>query len=107
MEDATSWGSPTATWGSDAEKKALEDQFTKLGNFSQQKQIPVILGEFAVTKGQKVVRQPSARVLWMQSVAKASLSRGIVPVLWDTNTDISRSDGSFSSELQSVMNGLK
>ncbi|HWA76030.1 MAG TPA: glycoside hydrolase family 5 protein [Polyangiaceae bacterium] len=107
MEDPASWGSPSATWGTAAEKKSLEDQFTILGNFSQQKQIPVILGEFAVTKGEKVVRQPSSRVLWMQAVAKASLSRGIVPVLWDTNTDVNRSDGSFSTELQSVMNGLK
>jgi endoglucanase len=60
-----------------------------------------------VTTGQKVVRQSAARVLWMQSVAKAAMSRGIAPVLWDTGTDIKRSDGSFSSELQTVMNSLK
>jgi endoglucanase len=107
MEDPASWGSPSATWGTDAERKSLEDSFETLGSCSQQKRVPVILGEFGVTKGQKVVRQSSSRILWMQSVAKASFSRGIVPVLWDTNTDIDRSDGSFSSDLQAVMNGLK
>jgi endoglucanase len=43
----------------------------------------------------------------METVAKASLSRGIVPVLWDTGSEIKRSDGSFSSELQTVMDHIK
>jgi len=107
LEDVASWGSPASTWGTAAEKKALEDQFTKLGTFSSSKKIPVILGEFAVTRGTKVVRQSASRILWMQSVATAAMSRGMVPVLWDTGSEISRSDGSFSSELQSVMSAIK
>jgi endoglucanase len=106
MEEPASWGSPVARWGSDAEKQALEAQFIKLGTCSTSKKIPVILGEFAVTRGQNVMRESASRVSWMQSVAKAALSRGIVPVLWDTGTDINRGDGSFSSELQAVMNAL-
>jgi len=106
MEDPESWGSPSATWGTDAEKKALDDQFTKLGTFSTNKKISVIIGEFAVTRGQKVVRQSASRALWMQAVAKAAMSRGMVPVLWDTGSEISRKDGSFSSELQTVMSSL-
>jgi endoglucanase len=107
MEDAASWGSPTGTWGTDAEKKALNDLFTTAGNFSTKKKIPVIIGEFAVAIGQKVVRQPASRVSWMASVAKAAMSRGMVPVLWDCGADISRSDGAFSTALQTVMNDLK
>jgi endoglucanase len=106
MEDAASWGSPSATWGTDAEKKALDDQFTKLATFATKQKIPVILGEFAVTRGEKVVRQSASRIAWMSAVADAALSRGMVPVLWDTGSEISRSDGSFSSELQSVMKQL-
>jgi len=107
MEDPASWGSPTGTWGTAAEKKAVEDMFTKLGNFSTSKKIPIILGEFAVTLGTKVVRQSSARIAWMQAVAQACFSRGMVPVLWDTGSEIKRTDGSFSTEFQTVMNNVK
>jgi hypothetical protein len=31
----------------------------------------------------------------------------MVPMLWDTGTDISRSDGSLSNELQTVLKDLK
>ena len=67
----------------------------------------MILGEFAVTRGQNYVREKASRTLWMESVAKASISRGIVPVLWDTGDDISRTDGSLSSELQTVITDSK
>ncbi|HET8937101.1 MAG TPA: cellulase family glycosylhydrolase [Polyangiales bacterium] len=107
MEDAASWGSPKDTWGTDAEKKALDDLFSQLGAFSTKKMIPVILGEFAVTRGMKVVRQSASRVLWMESVAKACMSRRMVPVLWDTGSEIMRTDGSLSSELQMVLQHLQ
>ncbi|HKU42833.1 MAG TPA: glycoside hydrolase family 5 protein [Polyangiales bacterium] len=107
MEDPESWGSPSATWGTAEEKKALDDMFGKLGTFSTNKKIPVILGEFAVTRGMKVVRQPASRIAWMEAVATATRSRGMVPVLWDTGSEISRSDGSLSSELQTVLKNLK
>jgi endoglucanase len=63
----------------------------------------VIIGEFGVTLGQNYPRDQNSRSLWMASVAKASLTRGMVPVLWDTGSDISRSDGSFSSALTKAM----
>jgi endoglucanase len=106
LESVASWGSPAATWGTDREKKALENQFTKLASCSAKKQIPVILGEFGVTLGQNVKREPAARVSWMSSVIKACFARGIVPVLWDCGTDIKRSDGAFSADLQAVMASL-
>jgi endoglucanase len=106
MEAPASWGSPSATWGTAADVQAIEASFTKLATFTASRRIPVIIGEFAVTKGQKVVRDPASRSLWMQSVAKAALARGMVPVLWDTGSDISRKDGSLSTELQAALNGL-
>jgi len=107
MEDPASWGSPASTWGTAAEKSALDALFNAIGTCSTNKKIPVIIGEFAVTLGTKVVRQSASRELWMESVAKASKSRGIVPVLWDCGSDISRSDGSLSSALQTVINNIK
>jgi endoglucanase len=103
LDTVESWGSPATTWGSDAEKATLQDLFTKLASFSAKKKLPVILGEFGVTRGEKYPREAASRILWMESVAKAALSRGIVPVLWDTGSEIKRSDGSLSTELQTVM----
>src|SRR6478735_1447411 len=98
----------STTWGTAAEKKALEDAFSKLGTCSSDKKIPIILGEFAVTRGtDPYVREAASRVAWMTAVAKASVSRGIVPVLWDTGSEISRVDGAFSSELQQTFDAVK
>jgi endoglucanase len=98
----------STTWGTDAEKKTLEDLFNKLATCSTDKKIPVILGEFAVTRGTGAgARQSAARVAWMTAVAKASTTRGVVPVLWDTGSEISRSDGAFSAEFQQVFNDVK
>jgi endoglucanase len=106
LDSVADWGSPATVWGSGAEKAELENLFGKLGACSDAKEIPVILGEFAVTRGTSYVREPASRILWMKSVAEAALSRGMVPVLWDTGSEIERSDGSFSPELESVMDPL-
>ena len=98
----------STTWGSAAEKKTLEDLFTKLGSCSTDKKLPVILGEFGVTRGTAPnVREAASRVAWMTAVAKASTTRGIVPVLWDTGSEISRVDGAFSTEFQQVFDAVK
>jgi endoglucanase len=108
LEETATWGTPTATWGTDREKQALENQFTKVANFVAKKQIPVIIGEFGVTLGLgknpgNVKRDPASRTLWMKSVIKACFSRGMVPVLWDCGSDISRKDGAFSTELKAAL----
>ncbi len=106
LDTVESWGSPQTTWGTDADKATLDGLFTKLADFSTQRHIPVIIGEFGVTLGQNYPRDQNSRALWMESVAKASLSRGMVPVLWDTGSDISRTDGSFSAALTKVMTDI-
>jgi len=98
----------STTWGSAAEKQTLESLFSKLGTCSSDKKIPIILGEFGVTRGtDPYVRQAASRIAWMSAVAKASVARGIVPVLWDTGSEISRVDGAFSSEFQQVWSSVK
>ena len=98
----------STTWGTAAEKKTLEDLFTKLGACSTDKKIPIILGEFAVTRGTApYVREDASRAAWLTAVAKASVARNIVPVLWDTGSEISRADGAFSAEFQAAFNSVK
>jgi len=106
--DANDTQPVATTWGSDAEKKTLEDLFTRLGSCSADKKLPIILGEFGVAVGTApYVRQSASRVAWMTAVAKAATSRGIVPVLWDTGSEISRTDGAFSSDFQQAFNAVK
>jgi endoglucanase len=106
--DADATQPVSTTWGTDAEKKTLEDLFTKLGTCSADKKVPIILGEFGVTLGTApYVRESASRVAWMTAVAKACKSRGIVPVLWDTGAEISRTDGAFSTDFQQVFNAVK
>jgi endoglucanase len=107
LEEVASWGTPAATWGTDKEKQAVESQLAKAATFSANKKIPIIIGEFGVTVGTKVKRESASRILWMTTVAKGCLSRGMVPVLWDTGSEIKRTDGSFSSDFQAVMANLK
>jgi endoglucanase len=107
LDTVESWGSPKTTWGTDAEKTELSGLFSKASAFSKQRKIPVIVGEFGVTVGTNYPRDPASRILWMETVAKAALSYGMVPVLWDTGSEISRTDGAFSSALQTVFKDLK
>lgn len=102
MEDVADWGSPATTWGTEAEKNALTSLFDKMKSCSDDKKLPIILGEFAVTRGTNFVRENASRTTWLTAVAEASAERGIVPVLWDTGSEISRLDGAFSPEFQTA-----
>lgn len=106
LDTVETWGSPAVTWGTPNEQSELGTLFDTLGAFSEARDVPVILGEFGVTPGEAYPREPASRVLWMLSVAQACLTRGMVPVLWDTGSEIKRNDGSFSPEFQQVMDGL-
>jgi endoglucanase len=106
LDSVATWGSPQTTWGTSTDKATLQGLFDEAGSFSRQRKIPVIVGEFAVTPGANYPRDPASRILWMDSVAKAAFSYGMVPVLWDTGSEINRTDGSFSTALQSVFKDL-
>jgi endoglucanase len=60
----------------------------------------------ATPGGGAYVREPESRIRWISAVSEIALSHGMVPVLWDTGSDIRRSDGSPSSELSTVMSEL-
>lgn len=106
LDKVETWGSPKTTWGTDAEKAELTTLFSKASAFSKQRKIPVIIGEFGVTYGMDYPRDPASRILWMKMAAQAAFSYGMVPMLWDTGAEISRTDGSLSSALQKVFEEL-
>ena len=86
-EDAT-WGKMMPTWGTPDDIKQLEQLFDLMQGFCTRHDIPAFIGEFGVT----TTKESASRVRWMSAVLNASVSRKMVPVLWDTGTDISRRD---------------
>ena len=86
MTKDESWGKVQYTWGSKADVAELDRLFDLMQAFSRRNDIPVFVGEFGVTDA----KETASRVRWMTAVAEASLSRGMVPVLWDTGGDLKR-----------------
>ena len=98
------WTYPATTWGTADELAEMQALFSQLDAYSTEHNLPVIISEFAVILGSgEYVREPASRVLWMKSVIETAMSHGMVPLLWDAGTDISRVDGSFSAEFAQVM----
>jgi endoglucanase len=81
-----SWGKMQLDWGSTKDVADLNRLFDLMQEFCKRNDIPAFIGEFGVTEQ----RDSAARVRWMAAVIKASLSRNMIPVLWDTGGDLSR-----------------
>jgi len=96
----TSWGFRD-DWGTAAtvseDMAELTRQFDKLKVSFIDKGIPVILGEYGVTKRNKV---EEGRIRWMTAVTQICLDYGICPVLWDTG--INPAANNNSGEIQRV-----
>jgi endoglucanase len=104
MNKDESWGKVQPTWGSAADVSQLEGLFDSLEDFCRHNDIPAFIGEFGATDAKE---RPS-RVRWMTAVAKAALSRRMVPVLWDTGGDLKRSAPyGASPALAEVMQALR
>nr|AGS51668.1 cellulase [uncultured bacterium contig00026] len=106
-EPDNSWGFKS-DWGSgassDADRNELAAQFEKLKTNFLDEGIPVILGEYGVTKKNKV---EEGRIRWMTAVTQICIDNGITPVLWDTGGEISRRPPyGMSDSLREVMAGL-
>jgi len=86
MTDHESWGRMQLTWGSAADIEQLNYLFDVMQGFCERNDLPAFIGEFGVTDK----REAASRVRWMKAVREAALSRGMIPVLWDTGGDISR-----------------
>jgi endoglucanase len=90
-EDAP-WGKMMPSWGTPADEAELTSLFDQMKGFCTTNDIPAFIGEFGVTNK----KESASRIRWMSAVLNASISRKMVPVLWDTGTDVSRT-GPFSA----------
>ena len=86
MTKDESWGKMRATWGTPDDHAELEKLFDLMQGFSQRNDIPVFVGEFNATDK----KETPSRIQWMTAVKDAALKRKMVPVLWETGTDIAR-----------------
>jgi endoglucanase len=86
-EDAD-WGKMMPTWGTTDDLKQLEQLFDAMKGFCTRHDIPAFIGEFGVT----TTKESASRTRWMSAVVNASVARRMVPVLWDTGTEVSRRD---------------
>ena len=84
-EDAD-WGKMMTTWGSADDVKQLDQLFDMMKGFCTSNDIPAFIGEFGVTSK----KESASRIRWMSAVTNAAVSRRMVPVLWDTGTDVAR-----------------
>jgi endoglucanase len=104
MADDTGSAKSQSTWGSPNDVAELNRLFDTLQVFCAHNDLPAFIGEFGVT-GKK---ETASRVRWMTAVARAALSRKMVPVLWETGGDISRqSPYSPSPALRQVMHFIE
>jgi endoglucanase len=79
--------SPTSTaqWGSAADKKAMDDELTRIQNKFVKNGIPVVIGEWgAIDKGNL-----DARVAHAAYYTQAVKDRGMCPVWWDNGVIVS------------------
>ncbi|MFL6734901.1 MAG: glycoside hydrolase family 5 protein [Sphingomicrobium sp.] len=80
------WGKARWDWGTKTDYAEQEALLDKMAAYSVKNDIPVFLGEFGVD----VSKDPESRVRWMTDVAKGSLSRKMVPVMWEIGQEITR-----------------
>jgi endoglucanase len=86
MTEDASWEKMAPTWGNPSELAELNRRFDNLSEFCVRSDIPAFIGEFGMTDK----KETESRVRWMSAVARAARTRKMVPVLWETGTDISR-----------------
>jgi len=84
-EDAD-WGKVMSTWGSPDDLKQLDVLFDQMQGFCARNDIPAFIGEFSVT----TKKESASRIRWVSAVANAAISRGMIPVLWDTGGEVAR-----------------
>ncbi len=98
-----SWGRPTWTWGHRLDYFQLNDLFDKMAAFCEDTGLPAVIGEFGVAPE----KEAESRVKWLEAVMEASLTRNMVPLLWDTGSEIFRKKpGEFSEVFDTVLQNL-
>lgn len=97
LEQDASWGKAQTEWGSDADVKQLNDYMDMLKTTFVDNDIPVIIGEYGVSTGNKT---PEMIRLFLSSVAKEAYKRDLCPVLWDiTDVFYDRGQCKFKDDL--------
>jgi endoglucanase len=103
MTGNAGWRKMQPTWGSPSDVAELNRLFDAMQEFCKHNDLPAFIGEFGVTEK----KETDSRARWMSAVARAALSRKMVPVLWETGGDISRlPPHSASPALRQVMQKL-
>lgn len=97
LEKDASWGKAQSEWGSEADVKQLNDYMDMLKTTFIDNNIPVIIGEYGVSTGNKT---PEMIRLFLSSVAKEAYKRDLCPVLWDiTDVFYDRGQCKFKDDL--------
>lgn len=80
LEEDADWGKAKTTWGSPRDQRILEKDMEKLQTRFLDNGIPVIIGEYGCSTGNKT--EDAVRT-FLTAVARAAYSRGMCPMLWD------------------------
>ena len=103
MTEDADWGKMAPTWGSPSDVAELERLFDMMRDFCTRNDIPAFIGEFGVVDK----KESASRVRWLSAVFAAARSRKMVPVLWDTGTQISRrAPYAAGADLSAVLQSL-
>jgi endoglucanase len=101
VSGATAWTG--TTWdGTSAEVSAIEQAFDRAVDWSNEHQIPLILGEFGTIE----TAGAASRQAWTATVARAAEARGIPWFYWDLCTDFGVFDCEKSQWDEALMNAL-
>lgn len=84
LEKDADWGKARTTWGTKEDMDELNTNMNLLKETFVDKGIPVIVGEFGMSTGNKT---EDMILLYMTTVGEAICSRGMCPVVWDI-TDV-------------------
>lgn len=97
LEKDASWGKAQSEWGSEEDVELLTHYMDMLKEHFADKGIPVIIGEYGVSTGNKT---PETIRLFLSSVAKEAYKRELCPVLWDiTGVFYDRNQCTFKDSL--------
>ncbi|MBR4096726.1 MAG: glycoside hydrolase family 5 protein [Oscillospiraceae bacterium] len=93
LEADADWGKARTEWGSEADFAELNKYMTMMKETYIDKGIPVIVGEFGCSTGNKT---PEMVRLYLTSVCEAAYDNGLCPVLWDiTDVFYNREEAKF------------
>ena len=98
----------TWKWGSDSEKKRMDDIFDTLKDYGEKLGVPVVIGEFGVCDR----TEESERAEYIRYYAEASSSRGIKLILFDDGSAITVFDRAnctwkYPAVVDALFDGIK